>query len=159
MLEEAKSSNGDHADLKAALKHVPEHIRNAEELVCITYLGFVQNVLGRIRTMALGLVWLFVAITLSVSTYPFDPRPVLNKALILLFLAVGAAISFVYADMHRDSTLSHVTNTTPGELGPEYWFKIIGFGLGPLVGLLAYVFPSLTDLLLSWLEPGLASLK
>lgn len=159
MREEAKNSNGGQADSKPAHSRIPEYIRNAEELVCITYLGFVQNILGRIRTMSLGIVWLFVAITLSVSMYPFDPRPTLNKTLVFLFLAVGAIISSVYAEIHRDSTLSHVTNTTPGELGMEFWFKIIGFGVGPLIGLVAYVFPGLTDFLFSWLEPGMASLK
>lgn len=159
MSEEAKNSHGEQADSKAALSRAPEHIRNAEELVCITYLGFVQNILGRIRTMVLAIMWLFIAITLCVSTYPFDPRPTLNKILVFLFLAVGAIISFVYAEMHRDSTLSRVTNTTPGELGTEFWFKLAGFGVGPLIGLSAYVFPGLTDFLLSWLEPGMASLK
>lgn len=151
---EAKASDGNKTDSQAAPAPLPEHIRNAEELVCITYLGFVQNILGRIRTMALGVVWLFVAITVSVSTYPFDPRPTLNKTLVFLFIAVGAVITFVYADMHRDSTLSRVTNTTPGELGTEFWIKMIGFGVGPLIGLLAYVFPGVTDVIFSWLQSG-----
>ncbi len=152
--DEAKDSQGTKAGSEALIAHLPEHIRNAEELVCITYLGYAQNVLGRIRTMALGIVWLFVAITVSVSTYPFDPRPTLNKALVFLFLAIGAAVTFVYAEMYRDSTLSRVTNTTPGELGTEFWFKIIGFGIGPLMGLLAYIFPGITDVLFSWFQAG-----
>jgi hypothetical protein len=159
MKDEAKDSSGTKADSEAVLKRLPEHIRNAEELVCVTYLGFAQNVLGRIRTMALGIVWLFVAITISVSTYPFDPRPTLNKTLVFLFLAVGAAVTFVYAEMSRDSTLSRVTNTTPGELGTEFWFRIIGFGVGPLIGLLAYIFPGITDFLFSWFQPSMTALQ
>ena len=65
----------------------------------------------------------------------------------------------VYADMHRDATLSHVTNTKPGELGTEFWFKIAGFGLAPLIGLLTRIFPSMTDFIFSWLQPGISSLK
>lgn len=144
---------------KVPLASIKKHIRNAEELVCLPYLGFVQNILGRMRTLVLGMAWLFVAVTLAVSSYPFDPRPGLSGTLICLFLALGVIISLVYANMHRDSTLSHLTNTTPGELGPEFWFKLIGFGLGPLLGLLTTVFPGLADFLFSWLEPGLASLK
>ena len=136
-----------------------EHIRNAEELVCLTYLGFVQNMLGRIRTMALGTIFLFVSVTLSVSNYPFDPRPALSGVLFLLFVMFGGVIVFVYADMHRDATLSHITNTNPGELGSEFWFKIIGFGAAPLLGLITTIFPDLSGFLFSWLEPGLASLK
>ena len=144
--------------------HVPaqakdKHIRNAEEFVCLNYMGFAQNVLGRLRTMAMTVVMLFLASTIAMSTYPFDPRQALSAVLIALFVIVGAVIVKVYADMHRDATLSHVTNTRPGELGPEFWFKIVGFGFAPLVGLLARVFPSVTDFVFSWLQPGISSLK
>jgi hypothetical protein len=136
-----------------------EHIRNAEELVCLTYLGFVQNILGRIRTMVIGALGLFVAATLSASTYPFDPRPVLSGVLFVLFITVGAVVVLVYAGMHRDATLSHVTNTNPGELGSEFWFKLIGYGIAPLLGLITTMFPELPGFLFSWLQPGLTSLK
>ncbi len=136
-----------------------EYIRNAEELVCLNYLGFAQNLLGRIRTITLGSLCLFVAATLAVSSYPFDPRPALSGVLLLLFVALGTVVVFVYADMHRDATLSHVTNTNPGELGSEFWFKIIGFGAAPLLGLLTTVFPELSGSIFSWLQPGLNSLK
>jgi hypothetical protein len=144
---------------KAPLPPAEEHIRNAEELVCLPYLGFIQNMLGRMRTLVLGIVWLFVAVTVSVSTYPFDPRPALSGTMICLFLVLGITISLVYADMHRDTTLSHVTNTNPGELGTEFWVKLIGFGVAPFVGLLTTVFPGVADFVFSWLQPGLASLK
>jgi hypothetical protein len=136
-----------------------EHIRNAEELVCLTYLGFAQNMLGRIRTIALGALCLFVATTLAVSNYPFDPRPALSAVFLLLFAIFGTVVVSVYADMHRDTTLSHITNKTPGELGSEFWFKIVGFGAAPLIGLIATIFPELSGSLFSWLQPGLTALK
>lgn len=136
-----------------------EHIRNAEEFVCLNYLSFIQNVLGRLRTMAMTIMVLFLASTVAMSTYPFDPRQALSGILIALFIIVGVVIVKVYADMHRDATLSHVTNTRPGELGPEFWFKIVGFGFAPLVGLLTRVFPGITDFVFSWLQPGISSLK
>ena len=136
-----------------------EHIRNAEEFVCLCYLGFVQNVLGRLRTMAMTVMVLFLAATLAVSSYPFDPRQALSVVLIVLFVITGAVIVKVYAEMHRDATLSHVTNTKPGELGTEFWFKIIGFGFAPLLGLLTRVFPGMADFVFSWLQPGISSLK
>ncbi len=135
------------------------HIQNAEELVCFVYMGFIQNILGRMRTLALGIICLFFTITVAVSSYPFDPRPVLSGAVIALFLVVGAVIVMVYSQMHRDATLSHLTNTKPGELGVEFWLKLAGFGIGPVLGLLASVFPELTSFLFSWLQPGLSSIK
>jgi hypothetical protein len=152
------------ADEKDDRKQAPPlskqaHIRNAEELTCLTYLGFTQNILGRIRTIALGALFLFVAITLAVSNYPFDPRPALSGVVFALFAIFGAVIVYVYADMHRDATLSHITNTNPGELGSEFWFKILGFGAAPLLGLITAIFPELSSSLFSWLQPGLNSLK
>jgi hypothetical protein len=138
---------------------LPEFIRNAEELVCLVYLGFIQNVLGRMRTLVMQLLFMFIAVSVSAATYPFDPRPALSGAMFVLFLIIGIVIVVVYSQMHRDATLSYVTNTTPGELGTEFWFKLISFGIGPLLGLLATIFPELTGTIFNWLQPGLASLK
>jgi hypothetical protein len=119
----------------------------------------VQNILGRLRTVAMIILVLFLATTAGVSAYPFDPRQGLSAVLVTLFVIAGIVIVKVYAEMHRDATLSHVTNTNPGELGTEFWFKIIGFGLAPLIGLLTRIFPGITEFVFSWLQPGVASLK
>jgi hypothetical protein len=135
------------------------HIRNAEEFVCLNYLGFIQNVLGRLRTMAMTIIVLFLATACAMSSYPFDPRQALSAVLVVLFVIEGVVIVNVYADMHRDATLSHVTNTKPGELGSEFWFRVIGFGLAPLIGLMTRIFPGISDFVFSWLQPGISSLK
>lgn len=61
-------------DKDIAASHLPRseyaHIRNAEELVCLTYLGFIQNALGRLRTIVLSIVVLFLASTLAISLSP-----------------------------------------------------------------------------------------
>ncbi len=134
-------------------------LQNAEELVCLVYMGFIQNVLGRMRSLAVGMAFLFVAIALSVSSYPFDPRSVLSGAIIVLFAAVGGVVVVVYAQMHRDATLSYLTDTKPGELGSEFWFKLVGFGVGPVFGLLASVFPDFTTFFFSWFQTGGSSIK
>lgn len=136
-----------------------ELIRNAEELICLTYLGFAQNLLGRIRTIVLGAVYLFIALSIAVSSYPFDPRTLLSAILLVSFVAFGGIVISTYADMHRDATLSHLTNTKPGELGSEFWFKVIGYGAAPLLGLITQVFPEWSGFLFSWLQPGLSSLR
>lgn len=136
-----------------------ELVRNSEELVCLTYLGFAQNLLGRIRTIVLGSLSLFLALSISVASYPFDPRTLLSGILLGLFVTFGATVFFVYADMHRDTTLSHITNTKPGELGTEFWIKILGFGAAPILALITQTFPEWSGFLFSWLQPGLSSLK
>jgi hypothetical protein len=61
--------------------------------------------------------------------------------------------------MHRDPTLSHITNTNPGELGADFWMKLITFGIGPLLGLLTALFPDITGFVTSWLQPAAGSIK
>jgi hypothetical protein len=48
-----------------------------------------------------------------------------------------------------DDTLSHITNTRPRELGGQFWLQLITCGIGPLLGLLTTLFPSVTDFVAS----------
>jgi len=137
-----------------------EHVLGATEPNAFrTECDCVCNLLGRIRTIVLGGVYMFIALCIAVSCYPFDPRTLLSGILLCLFIAFGGVVVFTYADMHRDATLSHITNTKPGELGSEFWFKVIGYGAAPLLGLITQVFPEWSGFLFSWLQPGLSSLK
>ncbi len=143
----------------AAGSGIARYVRNAEEFVILPYLAFIQNILGRIRTIVLGVGWLFVAGALAVSSYPFDPRDVLGGIFLAAFVFVAVVMALVYSQMSRDATLSHITDTNPGELGAEFWLRMGAFGIGPLVALLATLFPSLADSVFSWLAPGAQALK
>lgn len=135
------------------------HVRAAEEFFVLPYLGFIQNILGRIHTMALGSLWLFIACALATASYPFDPMNVLGGIFVGVFVLYGGLIVFVYSQMSRDATLSHITNTTPGELGSEFWGRVFGLGIGPLIALLTALFPPIADFLFSWLAPTTNALK
>ena len=154
-----ESSKEKSAPVAPSVAGVPLHIRNAEELVCFVYMAFIQNILGRIRSLGMGIICVFLSITFAAASYPFDPRPVLSTIVVVLFAVLGVTVIVVYSQMYRDSTLSNLTGTTPGELGSEFWIKLVGFGLGPALGLVASVFPEFTDFIFSWVQPGLASLK
>jgi hypothetical protein len=142
-----------------AVANLPTHIRDAEELVCLVYMGFIQNILGRLRSLALGMICIFVAITVSVASYPFDPRPLLSGIVVVLFVILGATIIVVYSQMHRDATLSNLMNTPPEQLGGDFWLKLLGFGAGPVLGLMASVFPEFAAFIISYVQPGIASIK
>jgi hypothetical protein len=68
-------------------------------------------------------------------------------------------VIWVYAEMHRDTTLSYMTNTQPGQLGSKFWLQLVTFGAGPLLGLLTTLFPSITEFVSSWLLPSTQVLK
>jgi fumarate reductase subunit D len=158
--EESGKDKNDKADPCAhSVAGLPAHIRNAEELVCLVYMAFIQNILGRMRSLVMSIICMFIAISVAIASYPFDPRPVLSGMVVVLFFILGTTVVAVYSQMHRDTTLSNLMDTKPGELGGDFWIKLIGFGVGPVLGLVASVFPEFTDFLFSWVQPGLGSLK
>ena len=136
-----------------------DFVKAAEEFFCLSYLGFIQNILGRIRTMTMAVICLFLGATLSVASYPFDPRPVTSGIFVFVFVMVAVVIIFVYGQMHRDVTLSHITNTSPGELGLDFWIKLFTFGVGPLLALITALFPYLAGVVTSWLQPAVSNMK
>lgn len=85
-------------------------------------------------------------------------RALKNEPL-LLFCALAAAAAVVYAQMHRDSILSRITGTVPGKLGGDFWLRLASVAGLTLLGLLAYQFPQVSNLLFSWIEPALQALK
>jgi hypothetical protein len=159
LVDAAQSGNNANDQSTAPPLSEKQYIRDAEEFVCLPYMGFVQNILGRMRSMVMSILWLFVATAIAISSYPFDPRQGLSGTILALFILLAVIIFYVYAQMHRDATLSHITNTTPGELGTDFWLKIVGVGIAPLLGLLTTVFPGIADFVFSWLQPGLQSIK
>jgi hypothetical protein len=155
-LTETGAKAGADQDLPLADNEVT---RRAEEFVCLSYVGYLQNLLGRMRTMALSILGLFAAIAFSLAFYPYTPRPAIVLCLLALLLIVGSVVGLVYAGLARDETVSHITNTEPGALGWDFWTRIAGFIGVPLIGLVAAQFPGITDFLVSWIQPGLNAAK
>src|SRR5205085_8105113 len=110
----AEQEQRDPAGSKSAFSEaLPHHIAAAEEFVVLPFLAFIQNVLGRVRTIVLGSLFLFVAVTFAASSYPFDPLPVLGATFLGVFVIAGGLSMMVLAQMHRDATLSYITHTQP----------------------------------------------
>jgi hypothetical protein len=136
-----------------------EEIQAVEEFVCLHYIAFIQNIAARMRTMALSMVTLFLAVCFAISFYPFVPRTSIGLWMGLNLVLIAAAVAYVYAGMERDEILSYITSTRPGRLGGEFWLKLAAFLAGPAIGLLTTQFPTIADSVLSWLQPGIDALK
>ncbi len=134
-------------------------VRAGEEFLCMIYVGYLQNLLGRMRTMVLSMIGLFAAIALSVGFYPFTPRPTISLSLLVLLLVIGTVVGLVFAGLDRDSTLSHITNTEPGSLGVHFWLRMISFIGVPAMGLIVAQFPEITDFVFSWVAPTMSAMK
>jgi hypothetical protein len=136
-----------------------EPTRHAEEFVCLIYVGYLQNLLARMRTMVLSIVGVLAGFAFSLAFYPYVPRPTITISVLLLVLVMGSAVALVYAGLERDSTLSRITNTEPGKLGLGFWVRYGSFIGVPVIGLLVAQFPGITDFVTSWIEPSLNAAK
>ena len=146
-------------DDKQIRSQLAPQTRFAEDFVCLFYLNFISSVFMRMRTLVMTVAGIFVLTLLSITSYPFEPKASFHSIVIFLFFLILAIIAFAFAQMHRDPTLSRITNTTPGELGIDFWIRIISFTAVPLLSLLASQFPSISGSLFSWLQPALQALK
>ncbi|HEY1985135.1 MAG TPA: hypothetical protein VGG85_06985 [Terracidiphilus sp.] len=134
-------------------------VKMAEEFLCVVFVGYLQNLLGRMRTMVLSITGIFAAIAMAVGFYPFTPRPIISLSLVFLLLFIGSVVGMVYAGLDRDSTLSHITNTQPGSLGTQFWVRMISFIGVPAMGLIVGQFPEITDFVFSWITPTMNAAK
>jgi hypothetical protein len=72
---------------------------------------------------------------------------------------ISAGFIMLFAQMHRNAILSRITDTTPNELGWEFYLRIITFGGIPVLTWLAYQFPQIGGSLYRILQPGLQVAK
>jgi hypothetical protein len=148
------------SDVPRSMRQVPTNIELvAGEFVSFVYANFFVTVLMRMRSMVMGAIAMYVFILLSISSYPFEPAPAIFALVVLLILVLGGAVGYVYAQMHREATLSRLTDTKEGELGPEFWMQFIAAGALPVLTLLASQFPAISRVLYSLLQPALQSVK
>jgi len=138
---------------------LPPYRSMSEEYVALVYVNFLVSVLLRIRTLVISAGGIYVFIVLSMNTYPFEPHPALQTLAVVLLLVLGAAVGYVYAEMHREVILSRLTSTAPGELGLDFWIKFASAAAIPVFSLLAAQFPGINQFLFSWLEPALQAMK
>jgi hypothetical protein len=130
-----------------------------EEFVALLYTAFILVVLVRIRGLIVAVGGMYVLLLAALSVYPFQPQLIIRAALMGLLVVIVGIVGFVYAQMHRDSTLSYITDTKPGELGVNFWIRIGSFVAVPLFGLLASQYPEIGNMFSSWLEPAMNALK
>jgi hypothetical protein len=102
---------------------------------------------------------MYVFILIGITQYPFEPRGAIQVTLVLLLAFIVVVVGMVLAQIYRDATLSTITETTPGELGRDFWVRMTGFVALPLFSLLASQFPSVNRFFYSWLQPAIQALN
>jgi hypothetical protein len=134
-------------------------MRAIEHFLCLFYVNIILVPLRRLQTLILAMAGVFVFVLLSYSSYPFESRESFHVLLISIFFVISLVVGIVYGQMYSNALLSRITNTTPGELGLDFWVRLGTFVFIPLLSLLSVQFPEINRFLFSWVQPALQSIK
>jgi hypothetical protein len=77
----------------------------------------------------------------------------------VLFVAISLILGSCMVELERDPILSRIAGTKPGELSGTFYLKLARYGALPVLGLLAWQFPWISNFLFSWIEPALEALQ
>ena len=131
----------------------------AEEFIAIRYMSLIRAVLANIRYSMAFVSITFVLSIVAWNSYPFEPRDRFDWLFTALLIVIGFGMVWVFGQMHRDPILSRLTNTTPNELGWDFYLRVISFGAIPLLTWLAYQFPDISGTIYKFLQPGASVFK
>jgi hypothetical protein len=130
-----------------------------EEFVALVYLGYIRLVLLQIRTRIMTSSAMYVLLLWALTSYPFLNHHYVLVGLSCLMGTLAVVVIGIYSQMHRDDILSRTTETASGKLGADFFTKVLPVVGVPLLTLIASQFPEISNLIFSWLEPGLSSMK
>lgn len=131
----------------------------AQSYVAVHYSSFLLYAVQQLRNLAIFLSFGFVLLAISLTCYAPQSPQVISRFLLGTFVALAAVLWKSLAGVERDPILSRIEGTKAGELNAEFYFKLVGYGALPLVGLLASQFPAMANFLFSWIEPTLEALR
>ena len=133
--------------------------QKAQEYVALCYVAFIRGTLEHIKHMLIFLAVSFSLVLISLNVYSFEPHQSLIWSFTAIFGVIGITVVGVLMEAYRDTILSRISGTTPNELGTHFYVRLIAYGAGPLLTLLATHFPAIGRYLLSLFQPGLEALK
>ncbi|MSR62153.1 MAG: hypothetical protein EXS08_06890 [Planctomycetes bacterium] len=127
----------------------------AHETFALELVDWIEWVLRQMRTLALFLLVSLILTTALLSCYPFHPQGVFRLAFLFLLVGTCGSLLFVIMQMNRNSVLSRITGTDPGQLTWDRTLvtNLLLFGVLPLATLASSQVPAVRDVLFAWLDP------
>jgi hypothetical protein len=128
------------------------------EFVALQFCRYMVHWVRAVRWTAVSVSVSFVLVILLFNSYsPQSPQTV-ARFLALVFLGVGYLVTRVFAQMERDAFLSRIAGSKPGELNTQFWVQMAALGGLPLLGVVARLFPAVSQFLFQWIAPGVQAM-
>jgi hypothetical protein len=131
----------------------------AEDFVALRFYAYIRYVVSELRNLLFFLALSFSLLFLSLHVYCFRADQGIDFCFIVLLLAMGGGIIWVLLEMERDALLSRLEGTEAGVLGKNFYFNLIKYGVVPLATVLGSQIPSVSNFLLTKLQPALEAFR
>ena len=128
----------------------------SEEFVALLYVGYISMVLIQIRHRIVRAAMMYILLMWALTCYPWMYRHTILIELSALLIVLSATAIYIYSQMHRDEILSRTTETESGKLDSGFFEKVIPLVGLPLLTLIASQFPEFSNVIFSWIQPGLS---
>jgi hypothetical protein len=140
-----------------------ESNKDAEHFACdfvaLQCCNYLTHVVRRTQQIVWNISFLLVLLIVVMNSYAAQGPVSIGRYIVVLFVASGGVVVYVFAGMERNWVLSTISRTTPGELNVEFWLHLAALGILPLIAIVVHLFPEVATFLYSWVAPGVESAK
>jgi hypothetical protein len=136
-------------------------IRDAEAFVATVVALLINRHVRQFQYFLYTMTSSALLLLVAIVSYPFQPQRLLLTWIWVVVGSVVLAGLFVYVELDRNALLSRIAGTTPGHLtlNGALLFRVLSWGIVPLLGVAAAQYPDFASTLFHWLEPFTRALR
>jgi hypothetical protein len=144
---------------KAKVKAADRKYLLAENLVALRFYSYIRYVVCELRNLMFFLVVGFLLLFFGLHTYAFRTGQSIDWTFLVLLVVWGGGVVWVLAQMEKDALLSRLEASTAGQLGKGFYLNLLKYGFVPLLTVIGSQVPSISNLLLRWVQPTLEAFR
>jgi len=129
------------------------------DFVALQFCRYMIYCVVGMRLTAVSISLNFMLLLFLSNSYSPQAPQVIARLLAVLFVGAGWMVAWVFARLERDPFLSRIAGSKPGELNTQFWIQLVTLGGLPLLGVVAHLFPAVSQFLFQWVAPGVQAMR
>jgi hypothetical protein len=126
-----------------------------EDFLATRVVAYIRHIFSHMRHCLTEALASGMLLMMAVRVYAFEPKQFFSLCLWAVMIPAIVLTLWVFLEMDRNASLSAIGGTTPGRVNFDRNFltSVLSYGLIPLLGVLASLFPQASRLVLGWINP------
>ncbi len=136
-----------------------EPARGSSEFVALQFCRYILYAVEQLERQAKCVLMSFLILLVFFNCYNLQAPQFAARTLAVMLLVIGVVVVRAFVPVERNSMVSLISRTTPGKLNYEFWMRLGFLGGLPLLGIVAHLFPEISEFLTRWVAPGIGAVK